>query len=287
MEFERFPETFIQGTCVVNPINVDGGAVMESSTQCYEEEGFMFLSDNLLLMLIEGDFTYYYGDETFVVHPGEMLLFQKNTQVRYKRVGNHKNADRIDCLMIALKDELLKDFVTTQNITIDKNRKEYPNAVCKMDDKLIAAVKSLRPYFDVPTAINPGLVRLKLMELLYDVMSSSQTMFHRILQLRQPVKADIHHVVEQNYTSPITLEELAQLAGRSLSSFKRDFLSVYNEAPSKWIRDHRMQKAKKMLTETSMSVSDVCLAVGYENPAHFSRLYKKYFGVAPSEEVRN
>lgn len=283
MKFERFPNTFIQGTCVANSLQLDGGAVMESSTHCYEEEGYMFLQEHLLLMLLEGEFTYYYGNETFELHPGEMILFQKNTQIRYKRVGNHQNADRIDCLMFAIKDDLLREFLSTQQVEIEKNREDYANGVCRMDDRLTAAVCSLHPFFELSSGINPGLIRLKVMEILYDVMSSSTTMFHRILQLRQPVKTDIYRVVEQNYTSPITLKELAYLSGRSLSSFKRDFQGIYNETPAKWIRERRLDQAYHILKETSMTVADVCYAVGYENPNHFSRLFKNRYGYTPSE----
>ena len=283
MKFERFPDTFIQGTCVTNPIQLDGGAVMESSTHCYEEEGYMFLQEHLLLMLLEGEFTYYYGDETFELHPDEMILFQKNTQIRYKRVGNHQNADRIDCLMFAIKDDLLREFVSTQLVEIEKDREDYTNGVCRMDDRLIAAVHSLRPFFELPSGINPGLIRLKVMEILYDVMLCSATMFSRILQMREPVKTDIHRIVELNYTSPITLDELAYLSGRSLSSSKRDFQGIYNETPAKWIRERRLDRAYHMLKETSMTVADVCYAVGYENPNHFSRLFKNRYGKAPSE----
>ena len=47
------------------------------------------------------------------------------------------------------------------------------------------------------------------MELLYNVMDCPKNIFRQMLQLRQPVKADIHRVVEENYTSPISLDELA------------------------------------------------------------------------------
>jgi AraC-like DNA-binding protein len=284
MKFERFPDTFIVGTCVANPIQLDDSVIMESSTHCFDDHGYMFLQEHLLLMLLEGEFTYFYGEETFVLHPGQMILFQKNTQVRYTRVGNHRKADRIDCLMFAIKDDLLKEFLSIQHIEINHNRADYANEVCLMDDKLVAAVKSLRPYFNLPSTINPGLLRLKVMEILYDVMSSSPTMFHRILQLRQPVKADIHRVVEQNYTSPITLTELAYLSGRSLSSFKRDFHCIYNESPAMWIRRQRLERAKAMLSDTAMNVAEVCYAVGYENPNHFSRLFKEFYGISPSEQ---
>ena len=120
------------------------------------------------------------------------------------------------------------------------------------------------------------------MELLYNVMDCSKNIFRQMLQLRQPVRIDIHRVVEENYTSPISLEELAYLSGRSISSFKRDFQSIYGETPAKWIREKRLSKARQMLQSSRMSVADVAYSLGFENPTHFSRIFKQQYGLPPS-----
>jgi transcriptional regulator GlxA family with amidase domain len=103
-----------------------------------------------------------------------------------------------------------------------------------------------------------------------------------MLQLRQPVRVDVHRVVEENYTSPISLEDLAYLSGRSLSSFKRDFQNIYGESPAKWIREKRLSKAHQMLESSQMSVADVAFSLGFENPTHFSRIFKQKYGLSPS-----
>ncbi len=97
--------------------------------------------------------------------------------------------------------------------------------------------------------------------------------------------ADIHRVVEDNYTSPISLEELAYLSGRSLSSFKRDFQSIYNTTPAKWIREKRLSKAHQMLQSSQMSVAEVAYSLGFENPTHFSRIFKQQYGMSPISVV--
>ena len=154
-----------------------------------------------------------------------------------------------------------------------------------MSDRLVAYCWSLAPYFNDPSQINPGLLRLKVMELLFNVMDCSKNIFRQMLQLRQPVKADIHRVVEDNYTSPISLEELAYLSGRSLSSFKRDFQSIYNTTPAKWIREKRLSKAHQMLQSSQMSVAEVAYSLGLENPTHFSRIFKQQYGMLPISVV--
>ena len=160
---------------------------------------------------------------------------------------------------------------------------EYGAQVSPMSERLVAYCWSLAPYFNDPSQVNPGLLRLKVMELLYNVMDCSKNIFRQMLQLRQPVKTDIHRVVEENYTSPISLDELAYLSGRSLSSFKRDFQDIYGESPARWIREKRLAKAHEMLRSSSLSVADVAYSLGFENPTHFSRIFKQQYGYAPSQ----
>ena len=56
--------------------------------------------------------------------------------------------------------------------------------VSKMSDRLVAYCWALSPYFDNPSQISPGLLRLKVMELLYNVMDCSSSIFQQMLQLR-------------------------------------------------------------------------------------------------------
>lgn len=106
--------------------------------------------------------------------------------------------------------------------------------------------------------------------------------FLQMLQLRKPVRIDVHRVVEEHFTSPASVEDLAYLSWRSLSSFKRDFRAIYHDTPAHWIREHRLNKACEMLESTKMTVADICYSLGFENPTHFSRIFKDRFGVAPS-----
>ena len=143
-------------------------------------------------------------------------------------------------------------------------------------------VESVKPYFNEPDKINEGLLRLKMLELLFDLSSADTHVMQQLLQLRQPARTNISTVMEENLLNPVSLSDLAYLSGRSLSSFKRDFQALYNIPPSQWIREKRMEKAKELLSNTTMSVTDVCYTTGFESTAHFSRLFKEHFGYSPS-----
>lgn len=278
----KFPTALVSGDYSSSSLVLDGGSVIDQCIVTAGERGTFFLQQHLLYVVLGGRVTLSCcGNQTFVVNKNEMILLKKSQSVSYIKEGNNETG-LFESMLFALQDNLIKDFLTSQNVQIPPMKEEYTAKVSQMSDTLIAYCKSLSPYFDNPSQINEGLLRLKVMELLYNVMDCSKNIFRQILQLRNPVKTDIHRIVEQNYTSPVSLEDLAYLSGRSLSSFKRDFQQIYNTTPAKYIREKRLQKAKELLQSTAMPVSEVAYSLGFENPTHFTHIFKDYFGTAPS-----
>ena len=278
----KFPTALVSGDYSSSSLVLDGGSVIDQCIVTAGERGTFFLQQHLLYVVLGGRVTLSCGNQTFVVNKNEMILLKKSQSVSYIKEGNNETG-LFESMLFALQDNLIKDFLTSQNVQIPPMKGEYTAKVSQMSDTLIAYCKSLSPYFDNPSQINEGLLRLKVMELLYNVMDCSKNIFRQILQLRNPVKTDIHRIVEQNYTSPVSLEDLAYLSGRSLSSFKRDFQQIYNTTPAKYIREKRLQKAKELLQSTAMPVSEVAYSLGFENPTHFTHVFKDYFGTAPSK----
>lgn len=281
-KYIKVPAELVSGDCWANSLKLDGCSVIESCIHSMEAQGTMFLEEHLLLFVLEGRATLYYGKQTYVVNKNEMILLKKATSIRYEKEGNPDNDNIYDSLMFCIKDDLLKEFLTMSNVKVTRPEEEIKNSVSPMNSCLVAFALSLKPYFDNPDSINEGLLRLKIMELLYDVSECSKNIFRQILQLRQPARADLRQVVEQHYATPVSLPQLAYLSGRSLSSFKRDFVSIYNTSPAQWIREQRLEKAKEMLLETTFSVTDICYSLGFENSTHFSRIFKDRFGKSPS-----
>ncbi len=282
-KFIKVPTALVSANCTKSSLKLDGCSVIESCIHSMGGKGTMFLEEHLLVFVLEGTMTLFYGNQRFVVHENEMILLKKAMFVRYEKEGNPDHDNVFDSLMFCLKDELLKEFLTMANVKIPRITEEVKNTVNPMTDCLVAFARSLKPYFNNPSSVNEGLLRIKIMELLYNVSECSKNIFRQILQLRQPVRNDIRQVVEQHYSTPVTLPELAYLSGRSLSSFKRDFQVIYNMPPAQWIREHRLDKAKDMIESTVMPVSDICYSLGFENPTHFSRIFKNRFGKSPSD----
>ena len=278
----KFPSALISGDCTTSSLVMDGGSIIDQCIVTAGERGTFFLEQHLLYVVLGGSVKLTCGRQSWTVGKNEMILLRRAQSVSYEKQGSEETG-LFESQLFAINDELLKDFLTSQQVVIPAMTEEYGAQVSPMSERLVAYCWSLSPYFNDPSQVNPGLLRLKVMELLYNVMDCSKNIFRQMLQLRQPVKTDIHRVVEENYTSPISLDELAYLSGRSLSSFKREFQDIYGEPPARWIREKRLSKAQQMLRSSSLSVADVAYSLGFENPTHFSRIFKQQYGYAPSQ----
>ena len=79
----------------------------------------------------------------------------------------------------------------------------------------------------------------------------------------------------------LSLKELANYTGRSLSTFKRDFKKVTDQTPERWIIDKRLEEAQRLLAHGCRRVREVMDKVGITNQSYFSRAYKDKFGYTP------
>lgn len=87
--------------------------------------------------------------------------------------------------------------------------------------------------------------------------------------------------IEQNFQNNITIEDIASVCGINRSYFGKIFHNAVGKSPQEFLMNYRMIKARELLKLTSLSISDIGSAVGYENQLHFSRAFKTIYGVSP------
>lgn len=263
-------------------LKMNGLSVIESCTHTQNNTGSMFLEDHLLLFVLKGMYTVRYGNQSYTVKKNEMVLLQKSITVEFEKSGEKDEEYLLDYMMFFLKEDLINEFVKMADL-----KPSYPAAldaisVKSVNDRLISYIESLKPYFTQPDEISSGLIKIKLLELLFDVADTDENFYFQFLQLKRKERKSITEVIEENIFNPVSLNDLAYLSGRSLSTFKREFKEIYNTSPLHYIRNRRLDKAKELLTHTSFSVTDVCFSTGFENVSHFSKVFKERFGISPS-----
>lgn len=92
----------------------------------------------------------------------------------------------------------------------------------------------------------------------------------------------VDYVVE-NFASGISLEQMAQKSGMSMSAFSRHFQKSTGNKFVDFVCQVRIGKACALLAETSDQVSAICYSVGFNNVANFNRQFSKIKGMTPSE----
>lgn len=97
------------------------------------------------------------------------------------------------------------------------------------------------------------------------------------------VIAHVHLNLAQNFR----IEQLAELAGMSPSSFHQHFKALTSMTPLQFQKQLRLLDARRLMVSEAASVSDAAYRVGYESVSQFSREYAREFGVAPKQDALN
>jgi AraC family transcriptional regulator len=85
----------------------------------------------------------------------------------------------------------------------------------------------------------------------------------------------------------IGLQELATLIGLSRFHFCTAFRMATGHTPHEWLTVQRIQRAKELLTDLKLPITDIALTVGYQTPSAFAATFRKIAGVTPTEFRRS
>ncbi len=87
---------------------------------------------------------------------------------------------------------------------------------------------------------------------------------------------------DRNYAEPVDLGELARAAGVSKYHFLRSFAEVYGRTPVQYVTERRIERAQDLLRATNLTVTEVCMTVGYSSLGSFSAKFHALVGMSPS-----
>lgn len=95
---------------------------------------------------------------------------------------------------------------------------------------------------------------------------------------------EVSALMEANIDEPLTLDDLARLAGLSQRHLQRMFRHTLNMTPMHYYLNLRLRRARALLLQTEMSIMSVTVACGFQSSCHFSKSYRTLFGYSPSME---
>lgn len=86
--------------------------------------------------------------------------------------------------------------------------------------------------------------------------------------------------IEAHLSEPLTLKHLAKVFSYNPNYFIRYFKSMFNLSPNQYISKIRIEKAKKLLTQTDLSVETIAMEIGWER-FYFSKVFKQFTSLSP------
>jgi AraC-like DNA-binding protein len=93
--------------------------------------------------------------------------------------------------------------------------------------------------------------------------------------------------IKDNYTKPLRVDDLAQIAAMGVSTFHHHFRVLTNMSPLQYQKQLRLQDARGRMLADGLDATTAALNVGYESVTQFNREYSRFFGLPPSRDVRN
>ena len=98
---------------------------------------------------------------------------------------------------------------------------------------------------------------------------------------------EAHHILMARLDHPPSLYDLSRLVGINRNKLNQGFKEIYGDTVFNVLRAARLSKARTLMIQTSLSLSEIALSVGYNSQANFTTAFRKEFGTPPNTFRRN
>lgn len=259
---------------------IEAGQLLFVEFKCLVEEiRFGMWSDaNYFVFVTNGKKMWKTHRGEYIVETGDALFVKKGANIAHQF-----HSEDYCALMIFMPDDFIKKFMLKYSDFFDEtteHKKDDSDGVLRieMNDFLWSYVKSLEAYFSMPDNPDQKLICLKFEELLLSMFTQSEhsKIASYLNSIHSSKYSQLADIMNENYTYNLKLEDYATLCNMSLSTFKRTFNSVFKEPPAKWLNKQKVQRASTILKTTNTSISQIALDCGFEDPSHFTKVFKRF-----------
>ena len=248
-----------------------------------------------ILFMAQGEKQLIIGGQSYRFKAGDALTLFLPMSLEAERVELPEDKPYLmACLKVDLgriaKILLKLDTITPPPPSAKNGAKEVTHALgfhfAALNDHLLDPVIRLLQTLDNPrdvAMLSDSIVD----EIYYRLLCDEQVgfgSFRQHLEHRGQIQQIAHAVnyIQTHLDEVVSVEQLAHVSNMSVSSFHRAFKDVMSMTPLQYAKALKLHRAKSLLQE-GKTASEAGLAVGYNSPAQFSREYKRFFSVTPSD----
>ena len=181
-------------------------------------------------------------------------------------------------ILMKIYENKLPNFLT-QSLPLDTGMTKINN-----DILIRKYIEGILFYFENPNLFTEEILVLKLKEiiLLLNQTKNAPAIRSILSNLFSQSTHSFKEIIKSHYYENITLEELATLNNQSLSTFKREFKKIYKSSPATYLRKKKLEKSIELLIHTDLRSTDIAYECGFSNVSHYSKTFKKIYGVSPT-----
>jgi AraC-like DNA-binding protein len=228
------------------------------------------------------------GQRSFVYDESRYLLTALDLPI-VSQVVEASAARPLLAMAMKLDMSLVRELLSREEVHVRATPSEHHAMVTGLvTSQLLSASIRLLDLLSTPQDI-PFLRDLIQREIIYRLLSGPEGARLRAIatlgdQSHKTAKAIAW--IRDNYTKPLRVDDLAQIAGMGVSTFHHHFRVLTNMSPLQYQKQLRLQEARGRMLVDSLDASTVAFHVGYESVSQFNREYSRFFGLPPSRDVR-
>ena len=243
----------------------------------------IFQNQGCFMYIKNSDATFHSSQEKLKIQSKEAILFQCDSF--FIELLSESKEEEVEVIAIHLYPDILKEIYANElpNSIIEDSLNAKSKKI--VDSQMISKfIESLDFYFENSTLVNDDLLELKIKELVLLLIQSNniESVLELIKNLYTSRLTNFKDIITLHTYSNLGMEDLAQLCQMSLSTFKREFKKEFETTPLKYITQKRLKKAKNLLKNSEMTISEIAFETGYNDPQYFTRTFKKNSGTTPT-----
>lgn len=123
---------------------------------------------------------------------------------------------------------------------------------------------------------------LELLMLQIEAFETSSDSYNTITQKDRDTIWQVKELIDKNPDDDHTLNNLAKTAGVNTFKLKKGFKQIFGQTVFEYIHNLKMEKARQLLLDNKLNVSEVAYTLGYNSPNNFSTAFKKKYGMNPN-----
>lgn len=243
--------------------------------------------------MITGKKVIHSGEETpFEFVPKESLVLPPDTTIHIDFPDARMN-EPTKCITVELPLSRIDDIVARMNDQLPRTKSsgewEYDSSASVHFSNTESVDLLIRKLFHIFTEEHNQkdlLIEMNTSELIVHMLQTESRNLllknYRKHVTRSGLAAAVEYI-SRNLDRSISIKKLADIACMSKASFYRYFNNEFGMSPIEYISQERIKKARKMLQNEDMNVTDVSLNLGYSSLSHFIKLFKMHTGTTPKQ----